>query len=183
MTCKLWIDVEDLFEYARGNPRPSGIQRLAFEIYSAVSTLPNSNDFASFVRHDHTRTGFRIVPWEEIETLFYGMTNPKPAPIEPPLPPSSPEPPEPVLTTDSPPTPEPAIVESSAPQPDPTPHVSIWLRIARWLVARRHPTPEDPARCDYGVVGVFRDDLERCDLPLEEAVSEATPLARHRYSR
>jgi glycosyltransferase involved in cell wall biosynthesis len=145
MTCKLWIDVEDLFEYARGNPRPSGIQRLAFEIYSAVSTLPNSNDFASFVRHDHTRTGFRIVPWEEIETLFYGMTNPKPAPIEPPLPPSSPEPPEPVLTTDSPPTPEPAIVESSAPQPDPTPHVSIWLRIARWLVARLPPALQPPA--------------------------------------
>ena len=28
----IWVDVEDLFQYALANPRPSGIQRLVFEI-------------------------------------------------------------------------------------------------------------------------------------------------------
>lgn len=42
VTPKLWIDVEDLFEYARGNPRPSGIQRLAFELYRALQERPDA---------------------------------------------------------------------------------------------------------------------------------------------
>ena len=32
----LWFDVEDLFVYAATTKRPSGIQRLAFEIYREV---------------------------------------------------------------------------------------------------------------------------------------------------
>jgi glycosyltransferase involved in cell wall biosynthesis len=83
---KLWIDVEDLFEYARGNPRPSGIQRLAFEIYMALQTRPGATEFVRFVRHDTPRETFHVVQWAEVEALFAGLTETKPelAQIPPP---------------------------------------------------------------------------------------------------
>jgi glycosyltransferase involved in cell wall biosynthesis len=70
MTRSLWIDVEDLFEYARGNPRPSGIQRLAFEIYATMHARPD----VRFVRHDPVCNSFRSVPWSAVSDLFEGMT-------------------------------------------------------------------------------------------------------------
>jgi glycosyltransferase involved in cell wall biosynthesis len=82
MTAKLWIDVEDLFEYARGNPRPSGIQRLAFEIYKALWTRPDAYDFVRFVRHDTPRKTFHIVQWGEIESLFADLTETVPQPLQ-----------------------------------------------------------------------------------------------------
>jgi len=74
VTPKIWIDVEDLFEYARGNPRPSGIQRLAFEIYRALQARPDSAEIIRFVRHQHARNSFRVVQWNQIEALFVNMT-------------------------------------------------------------------------------------------------------------
>ena len=47
----LWVDVEDLFEYATENARPSGIQRLAFEIYRALHIAPGGKAAIAFVRH------------------------------------------------------------------------------------------------------------------------------------
>src|ERR1700744_6166267 len=70
MTGRLWIDVEDLFEYARENPRPSGIQRLAFEIYSALLTRPGAYEFVRFVRHDTSRKTFHVVSWADVVALF-----------------------------------------------------------------------------------------------------------------
>src|SRR5262245_58515250 len=55
MTSKLWLDVEDLFEYARTNARLSGIQRLAYEIYKALRARPGTCEFVRFVRHDTAR--------------------------------------------------------------------------------------------------------------------------------
>jgi glycosyltransferase involved in cell wall biosynthesis len=83
---KLWIDVEDLFEYARGNPRPSGIQRLAFEIYKALQARPDAADFVRFVRHDTPRNSFYVVQWAEVVSLFSGLTESVPEPAQP-LPP------------------------------------------------------------------------------------------------
>jgi hypothetical protein len=80
VTAKLWIDVEDLFEYARGNPRPSGIQRLAFEIYNALRIRADAADFVRFVRHDAPRGTFQLVKWAEIEALFAGLTETAPEP-------------------------------------------------------------------------------------------------------
>ncbi len=85
MTTKLWIDVEDLFEYARSNPRPSGIQRLAFEIYKALQARPDARDFVRFVRHDTARNSFQVVPWSNVITLFAGLTESEPE-ITTPLP-------------------------------------------------------------------------------------------------
>jgi glycosyltransferase involved in cell wall biosynthesis len=86
MTLRLWLDVEDLFEYARAHPRPSGIQRLAVEIYAALQALPDSADFVRFVRHDYARNSFRVISWQEIEALFEGMVNSSPAPVVTPNP-------------------------------------------------------------------------------------------------
>ncbi|MEN9499171.1 MAG: hypothetical protein RIS83_990, partial [Pseudomonadota bacterium] len=32
----LWLDVEDIYAYARSSNRLSGIQRLCFELYAAL---------------------------------------------------------------------------------------------------------------------------------------------------
>ena len=84
MTVKLWIDVEDLFAYSRSNPRPSGIQRLAFEIYKILHAHPNAAEFVRFVRHDTSRNTFRVVRWAEIEACFLNLSQAVPAPILPP---------------------------------------------------------------------------------------------------
>ena len=63
MAGRLWIDVEDLFEYARSNRRPSGIQRLAFEIYQTMQARYGDTGLVQFVRHDIRHNSFRAVPW------------------------------------------------------------------------------------------------------------------------
>jgi glycosyltransferase involved in cell wall biosynthesis len=70
VAAKLWIDVEDLFEYARSSPRPSGIQRLAFEIYKVLQVRSDASEFVRFVRHDSPRDTFRVVQWAEVKALF-----------------------------------------------------------------------------------------------------------------
>jgi glycosyltransferase involved in cell wall biosynthesis len=75
---KLWIDVEDLFEYARTNPRPSGIQRLAFEIFTALQTRPGAYEFVRFVRHDTSRKTFHVIPWSDVVALFTSLTETEP---------------------------------------------------------------------------------------------------------
>jgi glycosyltransferase involved in cell wall biosynthesis len=74
MAATLWIDVEDLFEYARANSRPSGIQRLAFEIYKILQQRNDDRDLVRFVRHDPVRHSLRIVPWSDVADLFSSLT-------------------------------------------------------------------------------------------------------------
>jgi len=74
MTTRLWFDVEDLFEYARNNPRPSGIQRLAFELYRALHERDNGRGLVRFVRHDPARVGFRTVEWSSLASLFIDLS-------------------------------------------------------------------------------------------------------------
>jgi glycosyltransferase involved in cell wall biosynthesis len=64
----VWVDVEDLFDYAIANPRPSGIQRLAFEIYRVLNRRLGPG--VRFLRHDPLHTSFRIIPWEAVSALF-----------------------------------------------------------------------------------------------------------------
>jgi glycosyltransferase involved in cell wall biosynthesis len=80
LSIRLWIDVEDLFEYARGNKRPSGIQRLAFEIYRALQQRLGDSGLVQFVRHDVPRNSFRTVLWSEVANLFEALTDLAPAP-------------------------------------------------------------------------------------------------------
>jgi glycosyltransferase involved in cell wall biosynthesis len=74
----LWLDVEDLFEYVRSHRRPSGIQRLAFEICRALQVEYNGTGLVRFVRHDPLRNGFRVVSWSEVAALFQGLTEAEP---------------------------------------------------------------------------------------------------------
>ena len=80
MTPRLWIDVEDLFEYALGNPRPSGIQRLAFEMYQDIQIRFGATRLVNFVRHDPVRNSFIATTWPELEQLFAGLTRSADAP-------------------------------------------------------------------------------------------------------
>jgi glycosyltransferase involved in cell wall biosynthesis len=67
---RLWFDVEDLFEYAHHNPRPGGIQRVAFELYRTLQLRYGNSGLIGFVRHDPSRRSFRSVAWVEVAALF-----------------------------------------------------------------------------------------------------------------
>jgi glycosyltransferase involved in cell wall biosynthesis len=77
---RLWIDVEDMFVYARGNKRPSGIQRMAFEIYRTMWEDRSTSALVQFVRHDSARKSFRTVSWDEVADVFEGLTDREPTP-------------------------------------------------------------------------------------------------------
>ncbi len=66
----LWFDVEDLFAYAETESRPSGIQRLAFEVHQALSLHPTEGGRVRFLRHHPGRPLFVEVEWEATEALF-----------------------------------------------------------------------------------------------------------------
>ncbi len=74
MTKTLWIDIEDLFNYTRIYKRPSGIQRVAFEISRSLHGLCGDAGVIRFVRYDPLRNRLRTVRWSEIAALFSGLT-------------------------------------------------------------------------------------------------------------
>ena len=85
MTIRLWIDVEDLFEYARTNyRRPTGIQRLAFEVYRELQARYGDTGQVCFVQHSLTSNGFQVVAWSEVAALFASLTTDETA-LAPPI--------------------------------------------------------------------------------------------------
>ena len=77
MAQAIWIDVEDLLQYALSFRRPSGIQRLAYELYGALQhEFPER---VRFVRQDRLRGGFVTVEWAEVIARFDTMAAPLPA--------------------------------------------------------------------------------------------------------
>lgn len=72
----IWIDVEDLFDYAVVNPRPSGIQRVEFEICRCLVKAVGEGP-VRFLRHAPGGSTFRAVPWSAVETLFAGLSGPE----------------------------------------------------------------------------------------------------------
>ena len=71
----LWFDVEDLFEYITHNRRPSGIQRLAFELYRVLQERHGADGRVRFVRLDPMRKNFVSVPWKSIADLFSQLSD------------------------------------------------------------------------------------------------------------
>jgi glycosyltransferase involved in cell wall biosynthesis len=69
----IWLDVEDLFEYAVVNGRPSGIQRLSFELYRALIELRGEGD-TRFCRHDTVEPTLVTVEWAELAALYARLT-------------------------------------------------------------------------------------------------------------
>ncbi len=76
MSPTLWFDVEDLFHYARHSARPSGIQRVTFEIYRAVQSRFGGTGRIRFVRHAPDGRDFVLVSWNELDSLFSRITDP-----------------------------------------------------------------------------------------------------------
>src|SRR4051812_30702628 len=64
----VWVDVEDFFDYFVGNPFPSGIQRLAFEIKQALLQI-TAPGRVRFVRRGTDGT-LREIPWSQIGSLM-----------------------------------------------------------------------------------------------------------------
>ncbi|OYW59508.1 MAG: hypothetical protein B7Z40_21470, partial [Bosea sp. 12-68-7] len=67
----LWLDVKDLFDYARDCTRPSGIQRLTLELSAAMHRLQACR--IGFVNHDRHRGLIEIVAWEEVAAIHERM--------------------------------------------------------------------------------------------------------------
>jgi glycosyltransferase involved in cell wall biosynthesis len=67
---RIWVDVDDLFAYANLGMRPSGIQRLEFELCRALNTLPESKGRVFFVRHDAKRQCLVRTSWEAVEAVY-----------------------------------------------------------------------------------------------------------------
>ncbi len=71
----IWIDVDDLFHYVRHNSRLSGIQRLTFELYSALEARGRvTGRQVGFVRIGQHGDAFRLVSWAEVRALCHGLT-------------------------------------------------------------------------------------------------------------
>ena len=77
---KIWIDVEDLFQYAAFNPRPSGIQRIEYELCRSLASLPESRNRVRFVRHAGSQKSFYSISYGELDTLYGGLTGDKTKP-------------------------------------------------------------------------------------------------------
>jgi glycosyltransferase involved in cell wall biosynthesis len=70
---RIWVDIEDLLAYAESYSRPSGIQRLAFEIYRELVAI--GGDDVRFVRH-LAPPGLAEVSWDEVRAVFARMDRP-----------------------------------------------------------------------------------------------------------
>lgn len=74
---KLWVDVEDIFNYALHVKRPSGIQRVAFELQRALFEIAPGS--VQFIRHGNQNGSFVSVPFGSLETLFCDLSANHPA--------------------------------------------------------------------------------------------------------
>ncbi|MDP9095214.1 MAG: glycosyltransferase family 4 protein [Pseudomonadota bacterium] len=71
----LWIDVEDMFDYFRFNPHPSGIQRVALDIMAALTVVaPGRVRFGRHADGAKAGTTWREVRWSEIEAMVASPT-------------------------------------------------------------------------------------------------------------
>ncbi|WP_419730963.1 glycosyltransferase family 4 protein [Lichenicola sp.] len=79
MPNRIWVDVEDLFQYAIFNTRPSGIQRIEFELCRSLALMPEARDRVGFVRHAAAQNSFYAIPFAEVDALHARLTGAPPA--------------------------------------------------------------------------------------------------------
>ena len=80
---RVWFDVEDLFHFAQRNARPTGIQRVCFEIYRAAMADPAMSGRIGFLRHATNERGFVEADWTVLSALFRRVTDRPPEPGRP----------------------------------------------------------------------------------------------------
>ncbi len=70
---RIWLDVEDMFQYALANPRPSGIQRVEYELCRALVEQAPPGVEIRFLRHAPARNSFYSVPYSAFATLYESL--------------------------------------------------------------------------------------------------------------
>ena len=73
----IWIEVGDLVQYFEASVRPSGIQRVTFEICRALHRADDGAGWVRFVRRSGPRH-LETVSWTQIEQAFERITAPAP---------------------------------------------------------------------------------------------------------
>jgi glycosyltransferase involved in cell wall biosynthesis len=86
MTNRIWLDVEDIFEYAAFNSRPTGIQRLQYELCRALVAFDPSGERLGFLRHDPGRQSFDAIEWDGVAAVFERLTGLTEPVVPPPVP-------------------------------------------------------------------------------------------------
>ena len=70
----LWVDVSDLADYLIRHNRPSGIQRVAFEICSALFREDAGAGRVGFVMREDGPRDLMTVDWRELESAYAAIT-------------------------------------------------------------------------------------------------------------
>jgi glycosyltransferase involved in cell wall biosynthesis len=70
----LWFDVDDLVAYFNAHQRPSGIQRLCFELYGEVWRLAGHTGEVRFCRHDQHYTNLIEIDWPVLQRMITEVT-------------------------------------------------------------------------------------------------------------
>jgi len=70
----LWVDVSDLVDYLIRHNRPSGIQRVAFEIGSALYRQDAGAGRVGFVQREDGPRDLMTVDWRDLESAFAAIT-------------------------------------------------------------------------------------------------------------
>jgi glycosyltransferase involved in cell wall biosynthesis len=63
----VWLDLEDLVRYFHHDSRPTGIQRLSFEVCRELWRLGGAQGEVKFCRHAGTSSGFRTIHFPSLE--------------------------------------------------------------------------------------------------------------------
>jgi glycosyltransferase involved in cell wall biosynthesis len=66
-TMAIWLDLEDLVRYFHHDSRPTGIQRLSFEVCRKLARLGGASEEIKFCRHAGTPSGFRGIHFPALE--------------------------------------------------------------------------------------------------------------------
>ena len=70
----LWVDVSDLVDYLMRHNRPSGIQRVAFEICAALRRRDDGAGRVGFVVREGEPRDLMTLDWNELENAFGAIT-------------------------------------------------------------------------------------------------------------
>ncbi len=83
----IWIDIEDLLIHFYSTTRPSGIQRLCFEIYRELWRCNTEEHPIRFIRHLPNGRDFEEIYWPDVEQHITAAVAGHHAPVPPPPPP------------------------------------------------------------------------------------------------
>jgi glycosyltransferase involved in cell wall biosynthesis len=97
----IWLDLEDLVRYFHHDSRPTGIQRLSFEVCRELWRIGGAREEIKFCRHAGTPSGFRSIHFPALEAgiLAASAAVKHAAPVA--LTPNAPPPPPPRRRPDS----------------------------------------------------------------------------------